>query len=97
MGLDDVQGDRGGQRFERDQIYAVPVALSGRGVGISFPVDLGDADDGFAYDAVVVEGAVTLAHRAQVIAGLKIADSGPRRAAIQHELAPGIGGGFLLN
>src|SRR5208282_6681121 len=94
--LDDAEGDRLPQSFQRRQIHTGPISFVGGRVRICLALDSGDSYDLFFLAAVVVEDQIALLHRAQVVARGEIADARPLSSAIFHERGPCVSFGLLF-
>lgn len=78
IGLELIEGDRFGQGSGHPQQDGAPIlSLRRSGIGESGLEDLGQADDGFFIDAVVVEDLIAHLHSAEKITGLVVSDSIP--------------------
>jgi hypothetical protein len=74
-----------------------PAGFGGRGVGEGGLGDFGETGDGLRPNAFVEQHGIAGAHGVEVVAGLIIADAGPRGAALAHEGGPSVGFGFRFH
>ncbi len=95
-GLDLLKRDRPPQRFDRCKVHGVPVAFFGGWIGISSSRNLGDADNGFVFSAMIEEDFVALSHPAQIIPCRVVSNACPIGLALGRKVGPRVGRRFLF-
>jgi hypothetical protein len=97
LSLDLVNFHRRLQRFHWREFDCRPISLGRGRIAEGFFCHLRDSNNSLAIDTVIIENRIAELHRAQIISGLKISDTGPICLSVCGELVPGVSGWFLFH
>lgn len=97
IGFDGGERDGVGEGADGFEFDGDPAGFGGRGVGEGGLGDFGETGDGLRPNTFVEQHGIAGAHGVEVVAGLIIADAGPRGAALAHEGGPSVGFGFRFH